>query len=108
MKCLIIETDGKRRIESLDTLESLQAVVGGYIEGFDLAENANCYINEEGKIDNLPINELATRLCHERQAIMPNDFIVGPMIVYGPVDEETGEGMDIPDCLAVELMKEPC
>lgn len=48
------------------TLAQLQAFVGGYIEFVKAnVPHRALIINEEGLLDNLPVNLEATRLCHK-------------------------------------------
>lgn len=42
------------------TLEELQKYVGGYIERIELGNNLAMYVNEEGALKKLPINNIAT------------------------------------------------
>lgn len=69
------------------TLKELQGFVGGYIElvrveieGYPFV----AFINEEGKMNDLPLNVIATRI----SGLFPHDVIVGNMIVCdeGEVD----------------------
>lgn len=58
-----------------NTLEDLQAQVGGYIETVPLSHiypNLVMVVNEEGKIRQLPLNSKATRLLMD-----PTDYIAG-------------------------------
>lgn len=49
--------------ELADTkLETLQKAVGGYIEMVETKDGDIMVINEEGKIENLPVNPFATEL----------------------------------------------
>ena len=58
------------------TLEELQAAVGGYIQIVSLGSAHLMVINEEGKLQKLPRNELASALyAHD------NDHIVGNALV---------------------------
>lgn len=43
-------------VEIEDTLESLQAEVGGWIEALGLGNRIDAMVNEEGLIKNLPFN----------------------------------------------------
>lgn len=63
-------------------MEELQAIVGGLIELIYLPNNELMVINEEGKIDGLPYNENATKLCSIvfREAGC-FDFIVGDVLI---------------------------
>lgn len=59
-----------------NTLESLQQIVGGYIETVTLADNAVIICNEEGRLRDLPFN------CH----IFGGDFV--GTIIFAGVDED--------------------
>ena len=76
------------------TAEELHFVVGGWIEAIPLydpqAGAAIGYINEEGKILQMPENDEATKLYGN-----PHDWIAGPMVILGPPDSE-GEDTPIP------------
>ena len=94
-----------RRVELPDgdsQLESLQELVGGYIEAIGLWPNVTAYLNEEGKLIDLPVNHTASRLALACEAIAPMDYIAGPLVVIG-FDPNTGENQDIPEDLAVIL-----
>ena len=57
MRCLIVNPGLKPDIADIpNTLEGLQAAVGGYIEVVPLADNAAMIVNEEGKLLNLRHN----------------------------------------------------
>jgi hypothetical protein len=65
-------------------LADLQGAVGGYVEcvrfggldGWGVG-----WLNEEGKLEGLAPNFLATELCHQHGAIEPTDYIAGPFVV---------------------------
>lgn len=61
----------------LNTLEELQALVGGYIETVTLASDAVIICNEEGRLRNLPFN------CR----FLGVDF-VGPIVLAGARGDE--------------------
>lgn len=58
------------------SLEEMQIIVGGYIEVVRISNNEIMIVNEEGKLDNLPINKKATEI-----ASIPGDVIVGDVLV---------------------------
>lgn len=62
-------------------LEELQEYVGGYIEIIRLTPKQILVINEEGKLNGLKPNRLATETAHLVRAIAKNDFIVGNCIL---------------------------
>lgn len=62
-------------------LQTMQEAVGGYIEYVSMGEAWKLIINEEGKVDGLDVNPIATALF---QAVHgPTDVIVGPAIICG-------------------------
>ena len=110
IKALLINTDGSTQSITLprDTslrLDALQQAVGGLINavpiyrGEDLV--ADGIINDEGKIFDLDRNELATAVMGPN-GLFPGDYIAGPMVVMGPVDDE-GVETSIPENLAAEI-----
>lgn len=67
MDGIVFKTDGtKEEFEWQEpTLDQLQGFVGGFIELVYVryeGEEREAYINEEGKLDGLPVNGLATLL----------------------------------------------
>lgn len=95
---LIISTDGQvRAVDTLPNLAALQKVVGGYLECLTLREspNVHLYCNEEGKLDGLPGNRLATELAeHYIPGFARHDIICGDVIVLGSTTD--GEEADVP------------
>ena len=70
-----------REIEN--SLKALQDLVGGYIEPVRLSGGICMIVNEEGKLQNLPVNQTATDL-----SAAYNDVIVGNAILLGTTDED--------------------
>lgn len=57
MKAIIKEVGKSPRVEEIENdLETLQSLVGGYIEVVGMEENILLICNEEGKINGLPPN----------------------------------------------------
>lgn len=83
----IIYSDGRRedhgKQADLIKLGTLQKIVGGYIEMIRLGQNSEYFIviNEDGIGKDLPINFMATRVCHEAKAIFAEDCIVGNAVI---------------------------
>lgn len=71
------------------TLAELQGFVCGYIEILRLNDGRVMFLNEEGKIDGLPVNHLANALAHEQTGIAHDDLIVGNVVICTPT--EAGE-----------------
>jgi hypothetical protein len=95
---LIIKTDGSTQEELnkavIDQLEWLQEKVGGYIECLSFSKpltyNGKTYLgmmlNDEGKLQNLPVNEVATALAIKGG--LRYDVIVGNVVLFseGEID----------------------
>ncbi len=62
------------------SLESLQGLVGGYVEALTLPDGRLLIINEDGKGLNYARNERATEL-GRLAGIARDDYIVGPAVV---------------------------
>jgi hypothetical protein len=92
------------RVESIEPgLEPFQKLVGGYIEqlpGRDApgvtGDSWLAYVNEEGKLENLAVNERATAFMHSVGGIYDWDTINGAMIIIGEGDGEEADYADIP------------
>jgi hypothetical protein len=67
MKIVVKEPRKPAAVKVIDgSLESMQDIVGGYIETFHIAHNVLCVVNEEGLVLDLPFN-----------------FTAPPFFVYG-------------------------
>ena len=60
-----------------NTLESLQGLVGGYLEGLGLSPTVHMLLNEEGKLEGLEPNRRFN-----------NDILVGTILIVGRDGEE--------------------
>ena len=68
------------------SLEQAQKFVGGYVEGITFPNGDYLIINEEGKLQNLPLNVDATNLWRstftkDKYMTGYDDFVVGPAIL---------------------------
>lgn len=73
LKVLVLEPNMKPYVAIIDSdLETLQGMVGGYIECVDLSDSATLVCNEEGKLYNLPANRR-----------LNNDIICGRCFIVG-------------------------
>lgn len=61
-------------------LEELQRIVGGYIEIVYLNDRQVMVVNEEGKLNGLPVNSIATA-AYQIARQYTNDFIVGDVLI---------------------------
>lgn len=71
--------------------EAFRALIGGWMEIINIADNICMVLDEEGKLKQKPPNEFATLLASGRIAL--TDFIVGDVVVCGmraPLDDEEG------------------
>lgn len=107
IRVLIVEP-GRAPEEAViaNQLEAFQSEVGGYIECTPLSDTACCIVNEEGKIDGLPLNR---PLFHKGTGEI-YDIIAGTFIVAGD-DYRTGEFVSLTDEQVEEYKKQfanPC
>lgn len=93
----VIELDG--RTVPYDTINES---VEGWIEHVGLDDDKSMWVNEEGKVDNLPYNPLATLLWEQNYGY--TDVIVGPALITGGTDEE-GETLGLTDVEVSEVLE---
>lgn len=89
MKAYIVRTDNTTAIVEFEygkSYEMLKSAVGGWIECVSLDKDLDMWVNEEGKLLGLPVNEIATH-CWE-SVYGRTDIIVGDVIFTGGVDED--------------------
>ena len=80
IRAIIIEPGKEPREETIpNTLEAFQEIVGGYIEAVELYGKDRIIINEEGKLNDLPYNVIATEIF--QNATHSTDYIVGTAII---------------------------
>ena len=91
MKVAVIPADGDVRFEDVPRidLDYLQSRVGGHIEALRIpGTGINLYLNEEGKLLGLAVNERADAIAWRTRAVSFSGVIVGDVVVVGPVDEQ--------------------
>ena len=71
--------------EDAARMRQLQELVGGHIETVSLPGERCMVINENGKDGPHMINNTATAIAHEAQAIMPSDYVAGVAVIL-PVE----------------------
>jgi hypothetical protein len=101
MKALIITPDDKVTIEEIDGYNGIKSKLDdGWLEVVRLTPTLVAYVDEEGKLKNLPHNECATIICSTFGKV-PGDHIVGPCVVCGvKIGDDPEDGMvecDIPE-----------
>jgi len=88
-------------------LTDYQEAVGGWIEPIDIeTPPATIYVNEEGKLQDLPQNRRATLLLWvNHRATHGREVLVGNVVLIGLPDDEEGETQDVPDELVTLILK---
>ena len=105
IKAIVITVDGLQKdieISEDTSLKTLQDAVGGFIQAVDLL-GLTMWINEEGKIDDLPFNPFATILWEA--AFGKTDVILGDIVLTGLPDDE-GKLTSIPQAF-VDMVLTP-
>lgn len=89
MKVVLVEPGKEARVTEIDhTLESMQKIVGGYIERFQLDDEVCIICNDEGKLEGLPLNRA---IFYEGELI---EIIAGTFFICAdPWDSETFESL---------------
>ena len=72
--------DGADDNPNVYSLSQLQGIVGGYIEVITTPSGLEMVLNEEGKLNGLPLNEKATMM----SGLWPRDVIVGSVLLCEP------------------------
>ena len=87
MTVLLVEPDKYPRPVEIGTdLADLQEAVGGYIEvTYPFVDNVGLIMNEEGKLEGLPLN----RALRDDEGRI-NDVVAGPFLVVGLTEESFG------------------
>jgi hypothetical protein len=102
-----LTTEGKASLIDLSAdsneLLTLQIAVGGLIEAKTLQDKYTLIMNEEGKLQGLPINERATEIW---LANFPNfpDVILGDVVIAGGYNSE-GEQLGLDKNYADRLLE---
>lgn len=78
----------------------LSGHVGGYLEAVQLGTDHVMWINEDGKLANLPMNPLASDLAARHQAVSAADWIAGTAIVTGATGPDT-RGLTFSEVIAL-------
>lgn len=92
MNLTLITTDGRKRKININTFDEARQIVCNYqynssVEIIVLMDGSFILIDEEGKLKNLEINQIATDIAHENNCIYPSDYIVGDILLVDDVDE---------------------
>jgi hypothetical protein len=84
---VIIRTDGTTEVVdfSEDSLAVLQKAVGGWVQAIDISDTLTLWVNEEGKLEDLPHNPRAQQYFDLRFGTGA-DYIVGDAVFTGGTD----------------------
>jgi hypothetical protein len=95
----------KREINKHE-LYDYQQIVGGTVDAVELTNPpAAIYINDEGKINNMPPNHRATAvLWMHNENFRGKDIIIGDVLIIGPPDD-VGDDTDAPESLLKLLVE---
>jgi hypothetical protein len=97
-KGLIVRADNTKDYVEIQDWKEIQDIVGGFFSVVDFGNKGYfCYIDDEGKLKNQPLNKLATDLWYDSgQMILVGDYLAGNALFFGGIDDE-GNDMDIPE-----------
>jgi hypothetical protein len=84
-----------------DELETLQTIIGGWIEGVS-GSYWTAYVDEEGRNKGMAVNLRASLIARRIGWLGP--VFVGPMLFLGPVDDE-GRDTNVPNEVITEAQK---
>jgi hypothetical protein len=97
-KAVVMGTDESVTVVDLDgpdgTLKVLQTAVDGWVQVVDLTSTMSIWVNEEGKMNGLPYNKIATDIFQRRFGAV--DVMVGNAVLTGGTDSE-GETLGLTD-----------
>lgn len=108
MKAILVTTQQEIKLLDQDfDLSVIQSYVGGLIEAVSFGSSNShffAYINEEGKLIDLPANGIATSFWYNSgERVMIGDYLAGNVLFFGQIDDE-GNETDVPDDL-IELFQ---
>lgn len=94
-----VSEEGYRVTEFDGGLRELQAAVGGYIEAIPTEPSVTMWVNEEGKLQALPINRLAMDVWIRfdvYRCMVAGDWIAGSCVITGGTTP-AGNTRDLPE-----------
>lgn len=102
MRAIVMTPGRKAQVVEQDwNLAALQEAVGGFIESVVCPwPDASLYVNEEGKLNGLPPNPVASAMAHQVEGF--DDVLVGPAVLIG-FDPGSGEEIDLPMSIVEEV-----
>lgn len=109
LKVLMVYPNAPTELKRVSAnLEGMKAAIGGgWLEVFGPNDTTPCqwfgYCDEEGKINNLPVNTYATNFAR-KVGWNTGDVLCGPVMFVGPTDED-GIDTDVPDELVIAAVR---
>ncbi|MCA1601265.1 MAG: DUF3846 domain-containing protein [Acidobacteria bacterium] len=97
----------QQQVEPSD-LKTYWELVDGHLEVVDLFRpSASLYINEEGKLNDLPLNQRATVITWVHNSdFCGQHLILGDAFIVGPIDDN-GDDLTVPEELVKLLFETP-
>ena len=99
INALVVGTDAVLTLQSIDADggDDLNTLVGGWFQTAPCTDSElTFWVNEEGKLDGLPYNEVATEMWLATSPSMRGyDILVGTVVITGGVGPE-GETLPLP------------
>lgn len=86
-----IDTDGTVTVLPDNNYETIRDGVGGWIEAAPTDGSITLWVNEEGKVNGLPLNPLGHALWAHVDTygcIQAGDWVAGPCVITGPPDAD--------------------
>jgi Domain of unknown function (DUF3846) len=100
-----VDFDGMVTVLPDATYETLKAALGGWIERCPADPGVSLWVDEEGKLKDLPLNMTATHLwskVDKFHCVRAGDFVAGPCVITGG-DDGAGEVTPVPAWVLEEL-----
>lgn len=96
---VLVKDPGKpAEVREIDnTLEAVQAIVGGNIEALRISDSVFCYLNDEGKLINLAPNFVITN------GRTVSDIVCGPVIFFRSDSEGNEISLTLTDIIACNI-----
>lgn len=89
---ILVTAEKRLALVAVSELAHYQACVGGLIDVVRLDDGHDIIINDEGKLNGLPYNPIATDLAILGGGIDPLDYVAGDVLITGPL--ANGESTD--------------
>ena len=92
MDAVLYKTDGTKKKIRVTSFNEARGIVcnynpNGIAEIIRLTDGNLFMADEEGKLNNCPINKVATAMAHLNESIYPHDYIVGDVLLFEDENE---------------------